>query len=53
MTPSYQETAGQRIALARRRRGLSQAVLAWLVGRSESWLSKSRGAGAVSTAIAF
>jgi transcriptional regulator with XRE-family HTH domain len=35
-----QETAGQRIARARRRRGLSQAVLAGLVGRSESWLSQ-------------
>jgi transcriptional regulator with XRE-family HTH domain len=34
-----QET-GQRIARARRRRGLSQATLAGLVGRSESWLSQ-------------
>ena len=34
------EVAGQRIARARRRRGLSQAVLAGLVGRSESWLSQ-------------
>ena len=34
-----QET-GQRIARARRRRGLSQAALAGLVGRSESWLSQ-------------
>jgi transcriptional regulator with XRE-family HTH domain len=31
---------GQRIARARRRRGMSQAVLAGLVGRSESWLSQ-------------
>lgn len=31
---------GQRIARARHRRGLSQAVLAGLVGRSESWLSQ-------------
>ena len=31
---------GERIARARRRRGLSQAVLAGLVGRSESWLSQ-------------
>lgn len=31
---------GQRIAASRRRRGLSQAVLAGLVGRSESWLSQ-------------
>jgi transcriptional regulator with XRE-family HTH domain len=34
------EPAGQRIARARRRRGLSQAALAGLVGRSESWLSQ-------------
>jgi transcriptional regulator with XRE-family HTH domain len=40
MTLSGRETAGQRIARARRRRGLSQAVLAGLVGRSESWLSQ-------------
>src|SRR5690349_15722098 len=31
---------GPRIARARRRRGLSQAVLAGLIGRSESWLSQ-------------
>lgn len=31
---------GERIARARRRRGLSQSVLAGLVGRSESWLSQ-------------
>lgn len=31
---------GSRIATYRRRRGLSQAVLAGLVGRSESWLSQ-------------
>lgn len=31
---------GRRIARARRRRGLSQSVLAGLVGRSESWLSQ-------------
>ncbi len=31
---------GQRIARARRRRGLSQAALAALAGRSESWLSQ-------------
>ncbi len=36
---------GERIALYRRRRGLSQAKLAGLVGRSESWLSQvERGA---------
>ena len=40
MTPSDREAAGQRIARARRRRGLPQAVLAGLVGRSESWLSQ-------------
>jgi len=34
------ETQGERIARARRRRGLPQAVLAGLVGRSESWLSQ-------------
>lgn len=33
-------TIGQRIAAYRRRRGLSQAALAGLVGRSESWLSQ-------------
>ena len=40
MSSSDQEATGQRIARARRRRGLSQAVLAGLVGRSESWLSQ-------------
>jgi transcriptional regulator with XRE-family HTH domain len=40
VTLSDRETAGQRIGRARRRRGLSQAVLAGLVGRSESWLSQ-------------
>jgi transcriptional regulator with XRE-family HTH domain len=36
---------GERIALIRRRRGLSQVKLAGLVGRSESWLSQvERGA---------
>jgi transcriptional regulator with XRE-family HTH domain len=40
MTQSDREVAGQRIARARRRRGLSQAVLAGLIGRSESWLSQ-------------
>ena len=40
MKPPDGEAAGQRIARARRRRGLSQAVLAGLVGRSESWLSQ-------------
>ena len=34
------DVPGARIARARRRRGLSQAVLAGLVGRSESWLSQ-------------
>jgi transcriptional regulator with XRE-family HTH domain len=40
MTSPDRESVGQRIARARRRRGLSQAVLAGLVGRSESWLSQ-------------
>ena len=40
MTPSDREPTGQRIARAKRRRGLSQAVIAGLVGRSESWLSQ-------------
>jgi transcriptional regulator with XRE-family HTH domain len=40
MMLSEREAAGQRIARARRQRGLSQAVLAGLVGRSESWLSQ-------------
>src|SRR3954469_12398199 len=31
---------GRRIATYRRRRGFSQAALAGLVGRSESWLSQ-------------
>lgn len=31
---------GERIARARRRRGLSQAVLSGLIDRSESWLSQ-------------
>ena len=33
-------SVGERIAAYRRRRGLSQATLAGLVGRSESWLSQ-------------
>src|SRR6478752_2624989 len=33
-------TVGERIAFYRRRRGLTQRVLANLVGRSEDWLSK-------------
>ena len=40
MISADREATGQRIARARRRRGLSQAVLAGLVGRSESWLSQ-------------
>jgi transcriptional regulator with XRE-family HTH domain len=47
--PPDGEAASERIAPSRRRRGLSQAVLAGLVGRSESWLSQvergKRGAG--------
>jgi DNA-binding XRE family transcriptional regulator len=34
------DTPGTRIARARRRRGLSQTVVAGLIGRSESWLSQ-------------
>src|SRR3954454_17324593 len=34
------EGLGRRIRTYRRRRGLSQAALAGLVGRSESWLSQ-------------
>jgi transcriptional regulator with XRE-family HTH domain len=37
---SVPEPIGRRIALHRRRRGLSQAAVAGLVGRSESWLSQ-------------
>lgn len=33
-------TVGERIAFYRRRRGVTQGVLAQLVGRSEDWLSK-------------
>jgi transcriptional regulator with XRE-family HTH domain len=33
------DSIGKRIAPYRRRRGLSEAALAGLVGRSESWLS--------------
>ena len=33
-------SVGQRVSAYRRRRGLSQAALAGLVGRSESWLSQ-------------
>jgi transcriptional regulator with XRE-family HTH domain len=42
------DSAGQRIARARKRRGLSQVALAGLVGRSESWLSQvERGKRAI------
>ncbi len=45
---------GQRIARARRRRGLSQAVLAGLVDRSESWLSQvERGKRAIDSHTAL
>ncbi|WP_212753930.1 helix-turn-helix domain-containing protein [Nakamurella aerolata] len=33
-------STGQRVAFYRRRRGLTQGVLAGLIGRSEDWLSK-------------
>lgn len=42
------EGIGRRLAAYRRRRGMSQAALAGLVGRSESWLSQvERGARSV------
>lgn len=34
------DSVGKRVAAYRRRRGMSQAALAGLVGRSESWLSQ-------------
>jgi transcriptional regulator with XRE-family HTH domain len=34
------QTTGERIAIHRRRRGLGQAAVAGLIGRSESWLSQ-------------
>jgi transcriptional regulator with XRE-family HTH domain len=37
---SQSQSIGQRIAAYRRRRGLSQAAVAGLIGRSESWLSQ-------------
>lgn len=40
MTDQLDRPIGERIAIFRRRRGLSQAVVAGLVGRSESWLSQ-------------
>lgn len=40
MSADEDDGPGARIARARRRRGLSQSVLAGLVGRSESWLSQ-------------
>jgi DNA-binding XRE family transcriptional regulator len=52
MMPPDREPAGQRIARARRRRGLSQAMLAGLVGRSESWLSQVERGSAASTVTA-
>ena len=33
-------SAGERIAIYRRRRGLSQLALANMIGRSEAWLSQ-------------
>lgn len=38
--PFESQSIGQRIAAYRRRRGLSQAAVAGLIGRSESWLSQ-------------
>jgi len=40
MTDELDRPIGERVAIYRRRRGLSQAVVAGLVGRSESWLSQ-------------
>lgn len=40
-------TIGERIAFYRRRRGLSQATLAGLVGNGEDWLSKVEQGGAL------
>jgi DNA-binding XRE family transcriptional regulator len=37
---TYGDSIGRRIATYRRRRGLSQAALAGLIGRSESWPSQ-------------
>lgn len=39
-TPSYQQALGRKIAAERRRRGLSQAELARLLGRSVAWVSQ-------------
>jgi len=38
--PVEHMSAGERIAICRRRRGLSQLALATMVGRSEAWLSQ-------------
>lgn len=46
---TYSITIGERVALHRRRRGLSQEVLAGLVGRTEDWLSKIENNRADST----
>lgn len=44
-------SVGERIAFYRRRRGMTQAVLAGFVGRSEDWLSKvERGDRAIQRA---
>jgi transcriptional regulator with XRE-family HTH domain len=39
-TPSYQQALGRKIAIERRRRGLSQPELARLLGRSVAWVSQ-------------
>jgi tetratricopeptide (TPR) repeat protein len=39
-TPVYPQALGRRIATERRRRGLSQAELAPMIGRSVAWLSQ-------------
>jgi transcriptional regulator with XRE-family HTH domain len=39
-TPSYQQALGRKIAVERRRRGLSQPELAQMIGRSVAWVSQ-------------
>jgi transcriptional regulator with XRE-family HTH domain len=40
MEPVDYVSVGERIAIYRRRRGLSQVALANLIGRSEAWVSQ-------------
>jgi transcriptional regulator with XRE-family HTH domain len=39
-TPDYQRALGRKIAAERKRRGLSQPELAWMIGRSVAWVSQ-------------